>query len=100
MQAGSLIDSSALLVGKAGNITITVGNFPTIAAGGHAHDGAGSRCWRTAPKDSAGAIEIKAGLAMDVDGLVRSFGGVSRAIGGQSAAGRRADHAEVGLLSW
>ena len=40
---GSLIDSSALLVGKAGNITITVGNFPNNAAGGHVDDGAGER---------------------------------------------------------
>jgi hypothetical protein len=62
--------------GTAGNIKITVGDFPNTPAVGLFTMEPGSAVLANST-GSGGAIEILAGLQMDVDGLVRSFGGTS-----------------------
>ena len=55
---------------------ITVGNFPNTPPEGLFTMEPGSAVLANSLVGSGGAIEILAGLKMDVDGLVRSFGGV------------------------
>ena len=82
--AGACISSSNLSgTGKGGTVKITVGNFPTNPPEGLFTMEPGSAVLVNSLVGSGGAIEILAGLKMDVDGLVRSFGGVG---GGGSAA--------------
>ena len=75
--------------GTAGNVKITVGNFPNTPPVGSFTMEPGSAVLANSLAGSAGAIEVIAGLAMDVDGLVRSFGGLTGTGGCRGrAAGR------------
>jgi parallel beta-helix repeat protein len=87
--AGACISSSDLAGGggEAGNVTITVGNFPTVPPVGTFTMEPGSAVLANSTQGSGGEIEITAGLRMDVDGLVRSFGGVTGSGSGQPAGG-------------
>lgn len=62
---------------KGGNVTITVGNFPSLPPTGTFVMEPGSAVLANSLQGSGGAIVITAGLEMDVDGLVRSFGGIT-----------------------
>ena len=73
--------------GTAGNITITVGNFPSSPPVGSFTMEPGSAVLANSQGGPAGAIEVKAGLVMDVDGLVRSFGGLTGTGGLQRPGG-------------
>ena len=82
--AGACISSSDLegSGGVAGNITIHVGNFPNTPPAPATPVGVftmepGSAVLANSTQGSGGAIVTTAGLAMDIDGLVRSFGGIS-----------------------
>jgi parallel beta-helix repeat protein len=61
---------------RAGNIEITVGNFPITPPVGVFTMEPGSAVLANHTAGSAGEIVITAGKEMDVDGLVRSFGGI------------------------
>lgn len=63
--------------GMAGNITITVGNFPNTPPVGIFTMEPGSAVLANSTTGSAGEIIATAGLSMDIDGLVRSFGGIT-----------------------
>src|SRR5215471_849931 len=81
--AGAKISSSRLTPGggAAGNITITVGNFPSQTPVGIFTAEPGTQVLADAVVGSGGEITITAGQEMDVDGLVRSqglIGGVSQ----------------------
>src|SRR5262245_34606489 len=73
--AGAKISSSRTSGGggKAGNITITVG---TGSTGMFTLEGPGAQVVADAVVGSGGEISITAGLSMDIDGLVRSAGGI------------------------
>ena len=73
--------------GTTGNVKITVGNFPNTPPVGSFTMEPGSAVLANSLNGSAGAIEIIAGLAMDVDGLVRSFGGLTGTGGVQGPGG-------------
>jgi len=75
---GAIISSSQTASGPvshAGNITITVGNFPATPPVGVFTMEPGSQVIANSDSHSAGAIAITAGKQMDVDGLVQSMGG-------------------------
>ena len=93
--AGACISSSDLDGGggKAGDITIKAG-IPDGAAGGDADEEPGSAVLANSTAGSGGAIVMTAGLSMDVDGLVRSYGGLSGS--GPISRRRRAGDAEGG----
>ena len=76
--AGATISSSRTSGGggKAGNITIKTGNFPSSPGVGVFTMEPGSRVLANATGGSGGEIFITAGAEMHVDGLVRSFGGI------------------------
>ena len=79
--AGACISTSDLdgndAGGKAGNITITAGNFPTVPPVGIFTMEPGSALLANSTTQSAGEIIVSAGLSMDIDGLVRSYGGAT-----------------------
>jgi parallel beta-helix repeat protein len=87
--AGACISSSDLAAGggMAGDITITVGNFPNVLPVGIFTMAPGSAVLANSTQGSAGEIVVTAGLQMDVDGLVRSFGGVTGGGAGQPSGG-------------
>ncbi len=76
--AGATISSSRTSGGggKAGNITITSGNFPNTPGTGVFTMEPGSQVLANATGGSGGEIFITAGAEMHVDGQVRSFGGI------------------------
>ncbi|MGE5827383.1 MAG: right-handed parallel beta-helix repeat-containing protein [Micromonosporaceae bacterium] len=87
--AGACISSSDVAAGggKAGNVTITVGNFPNVPPVGAFTMEPGSAVLANSPGGSGGEVVITAGLQMDVDGLVRSFGGIGGTGSGQPNGG-------------
>ena len=95
MQAGSLISSSATGNGKAGNITITVGNFPNNPPVGTFTMEPGSQVLANSEQQSAGAMLIRRGSRWTWTAWCSRPAG-SPGLGGPGA-GWRADHAEVGM---
>ncbi len=87
--AGACVSSSDVPGGggKAGNITIKVGNFPNTPAVGVFTMEPGSAVLANSQRGSGGAIVVSAGLRMEVDGVVRSFGGISGTGAGQPNGG-------------
>ncbi len=87
--AGACVSSSDVPGGggKAGNITIKVGNFPNTPAVGVFTMEPGSAVLANSQRGSGGAIVVSAGLQMEVDGVVRSFGGISGTGAGQPNGG-------------